>query len=581
MSNGISQPILSVQHLSIDVGLGATPRRVVDNLNFELYPGQTLCIAGESGSGKSLSSLAIMGLLPKAVRVAEGAIRFAERDLVGMPERELQQLRGKQIGMIFQEPMTSLNPLMTVGQQLEETLLRHEPLGRQALRLRVKEMLASVRMPQVEKRLQQYPHELSGGMRQRVMIAMAMLCRPKVLIADEPTTALDVTIQAQILELMRELQQVYGTSLLMITHDMGVVAEMADQVVVMNHGRTEEQAPVRQLFTQPQADYTRKLLAAVPVLGTVGQPDDISQQPVVLQVRDLTVRFPVRTGWFEEDRQVHAVAGVNFELRQGETLGLVGESGCGKSSTGKALMNMQAYQGSVKLFGKELNGLQGIDLQAVRRDIQMVFQDPYTALNPRKNILELVGEPLLIHHQLPLEQRQERVAELLRQVDMPADTMYRYPHQFSGGQRQRICIARALALNPKVIIADESVSALDVSVQAQVLELLEHLREVHRLSYLFISHDMAVVERICHRVAVMYGGQIVEIGRRDQVLNNPQHPYTKRLLSAVPMPDVDRKRDFKALLHEFEQPSPIKPKSFEAPAQKFQNLGNEHWVAVG
>lgn len=581
MSNGISQPILSVQHLSIDVGLGATPRRVVDNLNFELYPGQTLCIAGESGSGKSLSSLAIMGLLPKAVRVAEGAIRFAERDLVGMPERELQQLRGKQIGMIFQEPMTSLNPLMTVGQQLEETLLRHEPLGRQALRLRVKEMLASVRMPQVEKRLQQYPHELSGGMRQRVMIAMAMLCRPKVLIADEPTTALDVTIQAQILELMRELQQVYGTSLLMITHDMGVVAEMADQVVVMNHGRTEEQAPVRQLFTQPQADYTRKLLAAVPVLGTVGQPDDISQQPVVLQVRDLTVRFPVRTGWFEEDRQVHAVAGVNFELRQGETLGLVGESGCGKSSTGKALMNMQAYQGSVKLFGKELNGLQGIDLQAVRRDIQMVFQDPYTALNPRKNILELVGEPLLIHHQLPLAQRQERVAELLRQVDMPADTMYRYPHQFSGGQRQRICIARALALNPKVIIADESVSALDVSVQAQVLELLEHLREVHRLSYLFISHDMAVVERICHRVAVMYGGQIVEIGRRDQVLNNPQHPYTKRLLSAVPMPDVDRKRDFKALLHEFEQPSPIKPKSFEAPAQKFQNLGNEHWVAVG
>ncbi|ROL64982.1 ABC transporter ATP-binding protein [Pseudomonas protegens] len=581
MSNGISQPILSVQHLSIDVGLGATPRRVVDNLNFELYPGQTLCIAGESGSGKSLSSLAIMGLLPKAVRVAEGAIRFAERDLVGMPERELQQLRGKQIGMIFQEPMTSLNPLMTVGQQLEETLLRHEPLGRQALRLRVKEMLASVRMPQVEKRLQQYPHELSGGMRQRVMIAMAMLCRPKVLIADEPTTALDVTIQAQILELMRELQQVYGTSLLMITHDMGVVAEMADQVVVMNHGRTEEQAPVRQLFTQPQADYTRKLLAAVPVLGTVGQPDDISQQPVVLQVRDLSVRFPVRTGWFEEERQVHAVEGVNFELRQGETLGLVGESGCGKSSTGKALMNMQAYQGSVKLFGKELNGLQGIDLQAVRRDIQMVFQDPFTALNPRKNILELVGEPLLIHHQLPLAQRHERVAELLRQVDMPADTMYRYPHQFSGGQRQRICIARALALNPKVIIADESVSALDVSVQAQVLELLEHLREVHRLSYLFISHDMAVVERICHRVAVMYGGQIVEIGRRDQVLNNPQHPYTKRLLSAVPMPDVDRKRDFKALLHEFEQPSPIKPKSFEAPAQKFQNLGNEHWVAVG
>ena len=513
--------------------------------------------------------------------MAEGAISFEGRDLIGAPERELQRLRGKQIGMIFQEPMTSLNPLMTVGQQLQETLRRHAPLGRQALRQRAREMLESVRMPQVEKRLQQYPHELSGGMRQRVMIAMAMLCRPKVLIADEPTTALDVTIQAQILELMRELQQVYGTSLLMITHDMGVVAEMADQVVVMNHGRTEEQAPVRQLFTQPQADYTRKLLAAVPVLGTAGQPGDVSQQPVVLQVRDLSVRFPVRMGWFEEDKQVHAVEGLNFELRQGETLGLVGESGCGKSTTGKALMNMLAYQGSVQLFGKELNGLHGAELQAVRRDIQMVFQDPYAALNPRKNILELVGEPLLIHDQLPLAQRQERVAELLRQVDMPVDAMYRYPHQFSGGQRQRICIARALALNPKVIIADESVSALDVSVQAQVLELLEHLREQHRLSYLFISHDMAVVERICHRVAVMYGGQIVEIGRRDHVLHNPQHPYTKRLLSAVPMPDVDQKRDFKALLQEFEQPSPIKGKGFEAARQKFHDVGGGHWVAVG
>ncbi|MBN0976136.1 ABC transporter ATP-binding protein [Pseudomonas sp. SDM007_2] len=581
MSNGTSQPILSVQQLSIDVGMGANSRRVVDHLSFDLFAGQTLCIAGESGSGKSLSSLAIMGLLPKAVRVAEGAISFEGRDLIGVPERELQRLRGKQIGMIFQEPMTSLNPLMTVGQQLQETLRRHEPLGRQALRQRAREMLESVRMPQVEKRLQQYPHELSGGMRQRVMIAMAMLCRPKVLIADEPTTALDVTIQAQILELMRELQQVYGTSLLMITHDMGVVAEMADQVVVMNHGRTEEQAPVRQLFTQPQADYTRKLLAAVPVLGTAGQPGDVSQQPVVLQVRDLSVRFPVRMGWFEEDKQVHAVEGLNFELRQGETLGLVGESGCGKSTTGKALMNMLAYQGSVQLFGKELNGLHGAQLQAVRRDIQMVFQDPYAALNPRKNILELVGEPLLIHDQLPLAQRQERVAELLRQVDMPADAMYRYPHQFSGGQRQRICIARALALNPKVIIADESVSALDVSVQAQVLELLEQLREQHRLSYLFISHDMAVVERICHRVAVMYGGQIVEIGRRDHVLHNPQHPYTKRLLSAVPMPDVDQKRDFKALLQEFEQPSPIKGKGFEASRQKFHDVGGGHWVAVG
>ena len=580
MSDQLSPAVLSVERLSIDIGHGANPRRVVDELSFTLRAGHTLCIAGESGSGKSLSSLAIMGLLPKAAKVPGGAIIFDNRDLITLPERDLQLLRGKHIGMIFQEPMTSLNPLMTVGQQMDETLRRHEPLDRQASKRRAKEMLDSVRMPQVEKRLTQYPHELSGGMRQRVMIAMAMLCRPKVLIADEPTTALDVTIQAQILELMRELQKVYGTSLLLITHDMGVVAEMADEVVVMNHGRTEEQAPVRQLFTQPQAAYTRKLLDAVPVLGTAGKPQDLSQQPVVLAVNDLSVRFPLRMGWFEEIRHVHAVEKVSFELRDGETLGLVGESGCGKSSTGKALMNMIAFEGSVKLAGKELNGLQGAALQAVRRDIQMVFQDPYAALNPRKTIFELVGEPLLIHDKMPDKPRQARVAELLHQVGMPAEAMQRYPHQFSGGQRQRICIARALALNPKVIIADESVSALDVSVQAQVLDLLESLQKQHGLSYLFISHDMAVVERICHRVAVMYGGQIVEIGPRDEVLHNPQHPYTKRLLSAVPLPDVDRKRDFKALLQEFEQPSPIKVKGFVAPEQQFKALGEGHWVAV-
>lgn len=580
MSDQLPPAVLAVERLSIDIGHGATPRRVVDELSFTLRAGQTLCIAGESGSGKSLSSLAIMGLLPKAAKVPGGAIIFDNRDLITLPERELQLLRGKHIGMIFQEPMTSLNPLMTVGQQMDETLRRHEPLDRQASRRRAREMLDSVRMPQVEKRLTQYPHELSGGMRQRVMIAMAMLCRPKVLIADEPTTALDVTIQAQILELMRELQKVYGTSLLMITHDMGVVAEMADEVVVMNHGRTEEHAPVRQLFTQPQAAYTRKLLDAVPVLGSAGKPEDLSEKPVVLAVKDLSVRFPLRVGWFEEIKTVHAVEQVSFELRDGETLGLVGESGCGKSSTGKALMNMIAFEGSVKLAGKELNGLHGADLQAVRRDIQMVFQDPYAALNPRKTIFELVGEPLLIHDKMPDKPRQQRVAELLHQVGMPADAMQRYPHQFSGGQRQRICIARALALNPKVIIADESVSALDVSVQAQVLDLLESLQQQHGLSYLFISHDMAVVERICHRVAVMYGGQIVEIGPRDQVLHNPQHPYTQRLLSAVPLPDVDRKRDFKALLQEFEQPSPIKGKGFVMPPQQFKALGDGHFVAV-
>jgi peptide/nickel transport system ATP-binding protein len=573
-------PSLSVERLNIDVGGGASRRRVVEELSFALHPGRTLCIAGESGSGKSLSSLAIMGLLPKAASVPGGAILFDGRDLLSLPEREMQALRGKRIGMIFQEPMTSLNPLLTVGRQLAETLRRHEALSRDQVRQRCRDMLDAVRMPQVDKRLTQYPHELSGGMRQRVMIAMAMLCQPQVLIADEPTTALDVTIQAQILELMRELQQQFATSLLLITHDMGVVAEMADEVVVMNQGRMEERGTLHQVFTMPQAAYTRKLLAAVPVLGSAPPPAVLDKPPVVLAVRDLTVRFAMRQGWFAAPRSVHAVEGLNFELRQGETLGLVGESGCGKSTTGKALMNMLSYQGSVKLLGEELNGLRADALQRVRRNVQMVFQDPYAALNPRKTIFDLVGEPLLIHDHMPEPERRERVAQLLRQVDLPAEAMERYPHQFSGGQRQRICIARALALNPKVIIADESVSALDVSVQAQVLDLLERLRAEHGLSYLFISHDMAVVERICHRVAVMYGGRIVEIGARDQVLHNPQHPYTQRLLAAVPVPQVGRRRDFKSLLKELERPDPIKQAGFVAPAQRFTAVASDHWVAV-
>ena len=573
-------PSLSVEHLSIEVGAGAARKVVVQDLSFALYPGRTLCIAGESGSGKSLASLAVMGLLPKGVKASAGAIRFGDRDLLRLPERDMQALRGKRIGMIFQEPMTSLNPLLTVGQQLAETLRRHEALDRSQVRLRCREMLEAVRMPQVEKRLAQYPHELSGGMRQRVMIAMAMLCQPQVLIADEPTTALDVTIQAQILELMRELQQQFQTSLLLITHDMGVVAEMADEVVVMNQGQLEERGSLQQVFTTPQAAYTRKLMAAVPVLGTAAPMETLSEQPVVLAVKDLSVRFALRHGWFERPRTVHAVEGVSFELRHGETLGLVGESGCGKSTTGKAVMNMLAYQGSIRLRGQELNGLGGEALQRVRRDIQMVFQDPYAALNPRKTVFDLVGEPLLIHDRMAEPARRARVAQLLQQVDLPTVAMERYPHQFSGGQRQRLCIARALALNPKVIIADESVSALDVSVQAQVLDLLERLRAEHGLSYLFISHDMAVVERICHRVAVMYAGRIVEIGARDQVLHNPQHPYTRRLLAAVPVPQLGKRRDFRSLLKDFVPPNPIKEAGFIAPPQRFAPVGVDHWVAV-
>ncbi|MHB0775163.1 ABC transporter ATP-binding protein [Halomonas sp. WWR20] len=576
-----AQRLLSVERLSIDISHEHHTQRVVDELSFELYAGRTLCIAGESGSGKSLSSLAIMGLLPKVARLPSGVILYDNRDLLSLPERAMQHLRGREIAMIFQEPMTSLNPLMTVGQQLEETIRRHKLAEGGQAHKRAREILDAVRVPHVDKRLRQHPHELSGGMRQRVMIAMAMVCKPKILIADEPTTALDVTIQAQILELMRELQQELGAALLLITHDMGVVAEMADEVVVMNQGVTEETAPVRGLFTAPQSAYTRKLLAAVPRLGTAPARASQRERPVMLEVNDLNVRFPVkRDSLFATPKEVRAVDHVNLVLHAGETLGIVGESGCGKSTMGKALMNMLDFTGSVKLEGRELNGLRGAALKAVRRDIQMVFQDPFAALNPRKTVGELVGEPLLVHNLTSAAERQARVVELLEQVGLPGEVRLRYPHQFSGGQRQRICIARALALNPKVIIADEAVSALDVSVQAQVLELLEDLQQRLELSYLFISHDMAVIERISHRVAVMYCGRIVETGSCEQVLHNPQHPYTQRLLSAVPMPDVDHKRDFKALLQASEVPDPIKPRDYQAPAIRYAQPQEGHFVAV-
>ncbi|NWO55510.1 ABC transporter ATP-binding protein [Chromohalobacter israelensis] len=581
-SESSERRVLSVERLSIDISHEHDTQRVVDDLSFTLHAGRTLCVAGESGSGKSLSSLAIMGLLPKVARLPRGAILYGERDLLELPERAMQRLRGRDIAMIFQEPMTSLNPLMTVGQQLEETIRRHKLAEGGQARRRALEMLDAVRVPHVEQRLKQHPHELSGGMRQRVMIAMAMVCHPRVLIADEPTTALDVTIQAQILELMRELQREFDTALLMITHDMGVVAEMADEVVVMNRGIVEESASARTLFTDPRSAYTRKLLAAVPRLGTAAVRPLASEAHVpMLTVEGLRVRFPIkRRSPFETRREVCAVEDVNFTLHAGETLGIVGESGCGKSTIGKALMNMLGYTGSVRFEGRELNGLRSAELKAVRRDIQMIFQDPFAALNARKSVGDLVGEPLLVHGLADAAERRRRVDDLLEQVGLPAEMALRYPHQFSGGQRQRICIARALALNPKVIIADEAVSALDVSVQAQVLALLEDLQQRLNLSYLFISHDMAVIEQISHRVAVMYAGQIVEIGSCQQVLHDPRHPYTRRLLSAVPMPDVDAKRDFAALLQTSEAPDPIKPHGYQLPPLRYAEPQTGHWVAL-
>lgn len=575
--------LLSVENLSIEFGQGQSCKRVVDRLNFKIRASETLCIAGESGSGKSLSALAIMGLLPKMAQVPGGAIVFNNEDLLSQSERQMQLIRGKQIGMIFQEPMTSLNPIMRIGDQMMEPLKHHRIASGKKARQHILSMLDAVRIPKAAERLRQYPHELSGGLRQRVMIAMAMLCSPEILIADEPTTALDVTIQAQILELIRELQQEYQTGVLLITHDMGVVAEMADDVVVMNRGVVEETASIKTLFSNPSAAYTQKLLAAVPRLGTAPPLLKRPEQSIVLEVENLHVSYPIRKkSMFEAAREVHAVNDVNFKLYEGETLGLVGESGCGKSSIGRALMSMLNFEGVIKVLGRNIQGLKGQQLKSIRQDIQMVFQDPFASLNPRKSIAELVAEPLLIHGRGHKEERNTRVVELLQKVGLPeADVMTRYPHQFSGGQRQRICIARALALNPQIIVADEPVSALDVSVQAQVLELMEDLQLQFNLSYLFISHDMAVIERLCHRVAVMFAGRIVEIGARDQVLDNPQHAYTKRLLSAVPIPALDSKRDFQALLNDISAPDLIKLKGDKVMPSHYNQVANGHWVAAG
>ncbi|WP_292576882.1 ABC transporter ATP-binding protein [Mesorhizobium sp. 65-26] len=547
-------PVLDITGLSIAVRGEDGEREVVSNLSLTLGRGETLCIAGESGSGKSMTALAIMQLLPKpAARIAAGTIRLrdAERndvDLTTLDERRMRRIRGDRIAMIFQEPMTSLNPVLSIGRQLTESIEVHTGASRAEARRRAIEALKSVRISEAESRLKQFPHELSGGMRQRVMIAMALALEPAVLIADEPTTALDVTVQGEVLELLRDLQRVHGTSIILITHDMGVVAEMADRVIVMRNGRMVEEGATGDIFAKPQATYTQELLSAVPRIGEgpgrrPSRRDDGTANDHVAEINDLSVRFDLRGGLLGRvNRRVHAVEGVSFSIAPHETLALVGESGCGKSTTAKALAGLVPYEGAIRIGGRNLSGLGGDERKAVRRDIQMVFQDPFASLDPRMRVGELVAEPLLIHGIGSKQERRDRVAALFERVGLSADQMELYPHEFSGGQRQRICIARALALRPKLIIADESVSALDVSVQARVLDLLKELQSEFGVAYLFISHDMAVVENISDRVAVMYLGQIVEMGTRDQVFSNPRHPYTKRLIEAVPVPDPTRRR---------------------------------------
>jgi peptide/nickel transport system ATP-binding protein len=542
-----SPPILVVEDLCLDARTPNGLRPILEGVGFSLAAGETLCLAGESGSGKSLTALSIMRLLSPSLKLRHGSIRLGGREITTMSLRAVRGLRGRDMAMIFQEPMTSLNPVMTIGRQMTEAIREHRIDTGRGAEARARDMLDAVHISEPSRRLAQYPHELSGGMRQRVMIGMALSCRPKLLIADEPTTALDVTVQAQILKLMRELRSEFDTSILLITHDMGVVAEMADRVALLRAGRIVEQGPVLDIFERPQHDYTRMLLAAVPRLGSYAGTDEPprvtlvatprpSEEPVLF-VKDLAVTYGRASGWFGRAKAAApAVKGVGFELRAGRTLGLVGESGSGKSTTGKAVLGLVPFTGEVVIDGVGIAGLSQREMKPVRRKAQMIFQDPYASLDPRMSVGEAIAEPLAIHGIGRPAERRERVAELLRRVHLQPEHATRYPHEFSGGQRQRICIARALALSPSIIVADESVSALDVSVRGHVLDLLLELQEELGLAYLFISHDMAVVERMSHEVAVMRDGEIVEHGPRRSVFENPANLYTKALMAAVPLP---------------------------------------------
>jgi len=582
--------LLSVRGVSVDFNTDNGVFRAVDGLDFDVRPGRTLAIVGESGSGKSVTSMAIMRLTDYTNgRIATGQILFRdndgrETDLTKATDEQMRAIRGNDIAMIFQEPMTSLNPVFTIGDQIVEAIMLHQQLSRSAARQSARKLLEKVRLPDAEQLLDRYPHQLSGGMRQRVMIAMALSCQPRLLIADEPTTALDVTIQAQILNTIRELQRDLGTAVIFITHDMGVVAEMADDVVVMLRGKKVEQGTVDEIFNAPKHPYTRALLAAVPRLGSltgsdlplrtpqtvldgdtlreVGETreqDTARYDEPVLRVEKLTTRFDVGHNLFGRvTHRVHAVEEVSFDVYPGETLALVGESGSGKSTIGKTLQQLVApTSGAVRYNGQDIFSMDAAGRQRLRQEIQYIFQDPYASLDPRKTVEFSIAEPIRTHGLLAGDAAiARRVGELLEQVGLKPEHAKRYPHEFSGGQRQRVCIARALASNPKLIIADESVSALDVSIQAQILNLLMDLQKDRGLSYLFITHDMAVVEKVSHRVAVLYLGQIVELGTRRQIFESPQHAYTRKLLAAVPVAEPGRHID--TSLIEGEIPSPVR-----------------------
>jgi len=608
----VTAPILAVRNLTTSFRVDEVWSTVVNGISFEVGARETVAIVGESGSGKSVTALSIMGLLPPANSRVAGEILLEGRDLLKLPEGEMRKVRGNRISMIFQEPMTSLNPVLTLGFQITEALMYHRALDRKQAEAETVRILERVRIPSAASRLHEYPHRLSGGMRQRVMIAMALACKPKLLIADEPTTALDVTIQAEILELIKLLQDEEGMSVMFITHDMAVVAEIADRTVVMHNGNAVEQAPTARLFASPREPYTRALLAAVPRLGSMkGRPHPqrfpivnpitgerevvpdtastaaVTERPV-LEVAHLVTRFDIRSGVLGRvSARVHAVEDVSFSLSAGETLALVGESGCGKSTTGRSILRLVEPEAGTILFeGSDVRALERKDLRAARRRMQMIFQDPFGSLNPRKTVGRAIAEPMMVHGLLDPSQARDRVRELLRKVGLAPDMASRFPHEFSGGQRQRLCIARALALEPKVLVADEAVSALDVSIKAQIINLMMDLQAEMKLAYLFISHDIAVVERISHRIAVMYLGEIVEIGPRAAIFDKPSHPYTKKLIAAVPVPDPTRRR--RRGLSEDEIKSPVRPADYVPPARTYREVAPghvvqdwSHWEAAG
>ena len=600
----LDQPLASLKNLRVEFQTKDGPVVGVEDVSFDIAPGETVCVVGESGSGKSVSSLSLMRLVEfGGGKIAGGELLFDRGENGGVidvskaGDNTMRTIRGNEIGMIFQEPMTSLNPVFTIGRQLTEGLRVHKGMTKDAAEARALELLRQVRIPEPDQRLKQYPHELSGGMRQRVVIAIALACEPRLLIADEPTTALDVTIQAEILALIDRLKRETGTAVLFITHDMAVVAQMADRVVVMFRGNKVEEGPVEQVFEAPQHPYTQALLAAVPRLGEMkgttapaamrlmkdgeraSEPIVPKTDKVLLDVKNLTTRFPVKGGFFRRTvANVHAVEDVSFQVKAGQTLSLVGESGCGKSTCGRSVLRLiEPLSGEVWLDGKDVLGFSNDALRQARRDMQMIFQDPYASLNPQMKLNDQVAEPLLNYGIGTAQERADTVAELFDRVELPRSFLNRYPHELSGGQRQRIAIARALSLNPKLIIADEAVSALDVSVQAQVLNLLMELQAERGISMLFISHDMAVVERVSHTVGVMYLGRIVELGPRAAIFEDPRHDYTKSLMSAVPIADprqrkAERDLNFKPI------PSPIFPVDHVAAPSVYDEVSPGHFV---